>query len=177
MDGGEFAQEGEVATAVWAGVRWQFGKFWFWVGVGTEVEANRLPRFDGGTTHEAVVTDSGEAFGQDVKKPTTDKFENCEGEDAGFLGLAAGPVELDVALFVVADDAFGADGTAADVASQIAEGGFALADVLELDVPGFFWMKDGFGLGREVFIDVGVVGLEGFAQEGAKAGGEWAEVD
>ena len=34
--------------------------------------------------------------------------------------MAAGPVEADVALFVVADEAFGADGAAFDVAGKVA---------------------------------------------------------
>ena len=115
VDGGEFTQEGEVAAAVWAGVGREFRELGFRVGVGAEVEADRLPGFDGGTAHEAVMAHSGEAFRQDVEEPAADELENREGEDAGFPSLAAGPMELDVALLVGADEAFGTDGAAFDV--------------------------------------------------------------
>ena len=72
-----------------------------------------------------------------MKEPATDEFVGAEGEDAGLSGLAAGPVKADVAVFVVADEAVGADGAAFDVAGQVADGGFAAPDVLELDVPCF----------------------------------------
>lgn len=60
-----------------------------------------------------------------------------EGEDGGLSCLAAGPVEADVAVFVVADDSSRADGAAFDVAGKVAQGGVAAAYVLELYVPGF----------------------------------------
>lgn len=72
-----------------------------------------------------------------MEQPAADELVRSEGEDAGVAGLAAGPVKADVALFVVADDAPGADGAAFDVAGKVAQGGVAAPDVLELDVPGF----------------------------------------
>lgn len=107
------------------------------MGVDSKVKADGLKRAGGGGTHEAVVADSGEAFGQDVEEPAADQFVGAEDEDAGFAGLAAGPVEADVVVFVMADDAVGTDGAAFDVAGEVADGGFAAPDVLELDVPGF----------------------------------------
>ena len=46
-------------------------------------------------------------------------------------------MQEDVALFVIADEAFGGEGAALDVAGEVAQGGAAAAGVLELDVPGF----------------------------------------
>ena len=86
-------------------------------------------------------------------------------------------MEADVAGFVVADDASGADGTALHVAGEVADGGFAGAGVLELDVPGFGGLEGGFGGGGQLLENFGVVGLEGLAQVGLEAFGEGAVVD
>lgn len=114
-----------------------FGENGLWLGIDTKMKADGLKRAGGGGTHEAVVADSGEAFGQDVEEPAADQLVGAEDEDAGFAGLTAGPVEADIVVFVIADDAVGTDGAAFDVAGQIADGGFAAPDVLELDVPCF----------------------------------------
>jgi hypothetical protein len=43
-----------------------------------------------------------------------------EGHDGGFPGAAGGPVEEDVSLFVIADEALGGEGAALDVAGEVA---------------------------------------------------------
>ena len=60
-----------------------------------------------------------------------------ECHDGGLAGGAGGPVQEDVSLLVIADEAFGGEGAALDVAGEVAQGGAAAAGVLELDVPGF----------------------------------------
>ena len=101
-----------------------------------------------GGTDEAVVPHSGEAFGQDVDEPTADELVRMQGEDAGFTGITVCPVEADVALFIVADDASRPNGTTLDVAGKVADGGGAASDVLELDVPCFVGEECGSGLVR-----------------------------
>ena len=83
------------------------------------------------------MADAREAFGQDMEEPAPDELMGSEGEDAGFAGVAAGPVEQDVAVLVVADEALGRDGAALDVAGEVTQGGVAASDMLELDVPCF----------------------------------------
>ena len=95
---------------------------------------------------EAVVPNSGKAFWEDVEAPAAEEFVEVEFEDAGFLGVAVGPFEEDVALDVVSEDSLGAEGGALDVSRKVAEGGFAAADGLELDVP------LGFGIEGAVLI-------------------------
>lgn len=60
-----------------------------------------------------------------------------QGHDGGLAGGAGGPVEEDVSLGIISDEAFGGEGAALDVAGEVAQGGAAAAGVLELDVPGF----------------------------------------
>ena len=55
----------------------------------------------------AVVADAGEAFGQDVEQPAADELVGMERHDGGLAGGAGGPVQQDVALFVVTDEALG----------------------------------------------------------------------
>jgi len=100
-----------------------------------------------------------------------------EVEDGGFLGGAVGPFEEDVSLGVVAEDAFGAEGTALDVSRKIAEGGFSAADGLKLDVPVDLRTEGAVLVGGEFLIDVGVLGFEGAMDEASKAGGEGLVVD
>lgn len=61
----------------------------------------------------------------------------CKGEDAGFLGVAACPVQADVAVVVITDEPMWADGAAFDVTGKVTNGGVAASDVLELHVPCF----------------------------------------
>ena len=44
-------------------MRCGFGENEFWLGIDSEVKADGLKRASGGGTHEAVVANSGEAFG------------------------------------------------------------------------------------------------------------------
>jgi len=177
VDGGDLAQEGEVPAAAGAGVGLRFGEVGLWVGVGSEVQADDFSRGHGGGAHEPVVAHPRKSLGQDVDEPAAYEFVRAEGEDAGLSRTTASPVDADVPLFVVADDAFWADGAAFDVAGEVAQGGVAFAYVLELDVPGFPGMENGFGGGWEGLVNVQVVGLQAFAQEGTEALGEGAEVD
>jgi hypothetical protein len=91
-------------------VRPGFGKFGRGFGIGAEVEADGLEGAGGGGAYEPVVPHPREAFGQDVDEPVADELVGMEGEDTGLIGLAACPVEADVAALVVADDPSGADG-------------------------------------------------------------------
>ena len=124
------------------------GKVGLGLRVDSEVEADGLSGAAGGGTHEAVVAHARKAFGQYVEEPAAYEFVGAEGEDGGLACLAAGPVEADVAVFVVADDSSRADGAAFDVAGKVAQGGVAAANVLELDVPGFIGQEGGFRGGR-----------------------------
>jgi len=83
------------------------------------------------------VADAGKAFGQDVEQPATDELVWMERHDIGLAGVAGGPAQQDVALFVVTDESFGGKGAALDIAGEVAQGGAAAADVLEFDVPVF----------------------------------------
>lgn len=69
----------------------------------------------------------------------------CKGEDAGFLGVAACPVQADVAVAVITDKSMWADGAAFDVTGKITNGGVAASDVLELHIPCFSWKESRFG--------------------------------
>jgi len=100
-----------------------------------------------------------------------------EFEGGGFMGGAVGPFEEDLALGVVAKDALGAEGTSLDVSGEVAEGGFAAADGLELDVPLGFWAEGAVLIGGQFGEEVGVVGFEGALDEAAEAGGEGLVVD
>lgn len=80
---------------------------------------------------------SRKTFGKDVKQPAANEFVGREGEDSGFSSITGCPVEADVSLWVVSDDAFGTDGTAFDVLCEVAQCGLAAANVLELHVPNF----------------------------------------
>lgn len=70
-------------------VRWKFGEFGrsfgFLAKEGSDVQAG----FDGGAGEEAVVTDPGEAFGEDMKEPAADQFMDAEGDDSGALSAEA----------------------------------------------------------------------------------------
>lgn len=177
MDGGDFAEEGEVATAAGAAVRLGLGKCGLGLGIDAEVKADGLQGAAGGGAHVAVVAHAGKAFGQDVEEPAADELMGMQGHDGGFAVLAAGPVEADVALVVVADEAFGADGAAFDVAGEVAQGGVAAAYVLELYVPGGGGAEGAFGGGAEGLIDAGVMFLQALVHEVAEACGEGAVVE
>lgn len=144
MDGCDFAQEGESPATAGAGVWLGLGKFGFRFGIDAEMEADGLQGAARSRAHEAVVTHASKAFGKDVDQPTADEFVRCEGEDAGFAGLTACPVEADVAVFVIADETLGADGAAFDVTGEVTHGGVAAPDVLELHVPGFAREENAF---------------------------------
>jgi len=83
-----------------------------------EEAAQELAVLFGGSGGEAVVAHPHEAFWQDVETPAPNELEDVEVEDGGFLGGAVGPFEEDVSLGVVAEDAFGAEGTALDVSRK-----------------------------------------------------------
>lgn len=95
------------------------------------------PGLAGGGTEVAVVTDAGEPLGQNMKQPAPDELVGMQGHDGGLARVAGGPVQENVALFVIPDEAFGGEGTALDVARKVAQGGASAAGVLKLDVPGF----------------------------------------
>lgn len=46
-------------------------------------------------------------------------------------------MQEDISVFVIADESFGREGTALDVAGKVAQRGATTADMLELDVPAF----------------------------------------
>lgn len=81
--------------------------------------------------------DAGEAFGEYVEQPAADELVGMEGHDGRFSCGTGGPVQENVALFVISDETLGGKGAALDVAGEVAQGGAAAAGVLELDVPGF----------------------------------------
>ena len=103
------------------------------------------------------------------------------------MGGAVGPFEEDVSVWIVAEDSFGAESTSLDVSREVAEGGFAAADGLELDVPLGFWAEGAVLIGGEsrkglrptrfILEEVGVVGFEAALDEAAEAGGEGLVVD
>lgn len=70
-----------------------------------------------------------------MEQPAADELVGMQVHDGGLAGGAGGPVEEDVALGVVADEALGGKGAALDVAGEVAQGGSAAAGVLKLDVP------------------------------------------
>ena len=106
-----FAQEGEVPAAAGAGMGLRLGEVGLrvGVGVGSKVEADDAAGGHGGGTHEAVVAHPGKSFGQDMDEPAAYELVRAEAEDAGLSRTTASPVDADVPLFVVADDALGAD--------------------------------------------------------------------
>lgn len=161
MDGCDVAQEGEQAATARTGMWLGLGKFRLRFGIGPEMEADGLQAAGGRGTHEPVVPHAREAFGQDVDQPAADELVGMEGEDAGFFRLAACPMEADAAALVVADDPPGADGAAFDVTGEVADGGVAAPDVLELDDPCFGGQEGGLGFGREGFVNLRVIVLEG----------------
>ena len=102
----------------------------------------------GGGAYEPVVPHPREAFGQDVDDPAADELVGMEGEDAGLIGFPPCPVEADVAALVVANNPSGADGAALHVTGEVAHGGVAAPDVLELHVPCLVGQEGGYGGGR-----------------------------
>lgn len=78
---------------------------------------------------------------------------------------------------VVAEEALGVEGAALDVAGEVADGGFALARWLKLDVPLCLWTEGVALVGGEFLRDVRVVVFEGVMDEAAEAGSERGEVD
>jgi len=141
------------------------------------VEADGLEGAGGGGAHKSVVPDPREAFRKNVEEPAADELVGCEGEDAGLACFAACPVEADVTMFIVTDEALGADGAALYVAGEVTDGGVAAPDVLELDVPCFGGVEGGLGGGWETLVNLGVIVLEGEAHEVAEALGEGAVMD
>ena len=70
-----------------------------------------------------------------MQQPAPNELVGMQGHDVGLAGVAGGPAQEDVALAVIADEAFGGEGAALDVAGEVAQGGAAAAGMLELDVP------------------------------------------
>ena len=172
MDGCDVPQEGELAAAAGTGVRPGFGQSGFRFGIGSEMEADGLQGAARGGTHEPVVTHTCEAFGQDVDQPTAYEFVRREGEDAGFPGVAACPVETDVAAFVITDEPMWADGAAFDVTGEITNGGVAAPGVLKLHVPCFAGQESRFRFWGKVCKNFRVLVLKGLAHEVSESRGE-----
>ena len=143
----------------------------------SEKKTQELTVLFGGSGGKAVVAHSHEPFGQDVKTPPPDEFKDCEFEDGSSLGGAVGPFQEDVALGIVAEDAFGAEGTALDVASKITKSGFCAADGLKLDVPLGLGTEGALLVRGEFLVEIGVVGLEGAVDEAAETGRQRLIVD
>lgn len=176
-EAGDFTEVFEVASAVLAGEGFGFGEFRWSFGALAEEVTNFLARFFSSAGVEAVVADAGEAFGEDVEEPAPNKLVWVEVEDAVLFSGGVGPEEFDVSLGVVAEEALWVEGAAVDVSREVAQGGFTLADVLELDVP-FCARSEGAALvDGEFLVNLGVVGFEGAVDEAAEAGGEGKVVD
>ena len=94
---GEIAEEGEFSLAVGTGEGFGWWRSERDFGGLAEEAAQEVAVLPGGSSGEAVVADSHEAFGQDVKTPPPDEFVGVEFEDGGFLGGAVGPFEEDLA--------------------------------------------------------------------------------
>jgi hypothetical protein len=71
-----------------------------------------------------------------MQQPASDKLMGMEWHDGGLAGAAGGPVEKDVSMFVIADEAFGGKRAALDVAGKVTQSGAAAAGVLKLNIPG-----------------------------------------
>jgi hypothetical protein len=140
-------------------------------------ETQQLAVLFGGSGGEAVVAHSHEAFWQNVKTPASNEFEDVEFEDGGFLGGAVGPLEADLAVRIVAEDALGAEGGTLDVAGEVAEGGFSTTDGLKLDVPLSFWIEGAVLVGGEFLEEVWVLCFQGAVDQATEAGGEGPEVN
>ena len=65
----DFAQEGEFAAAVVAGVRWFFGELDGGFGITAQEGSDAVAGFDGGAGEVAVVANAGEAFWENVEEP------------------------------------------------------------------------------------------------------------
>ena len=74
------------------------------------------------------MTDSCQSFGQDVEQPTPDKLVGMQGHDGGFPSGTGGPVDEDLALFVITDETLGGEGAALDVAGEVAQCQFKIPD-------------------------------------------------
>ena len=155
---------------------WFFGGVWRGSGFGAGDglgENGRLPgeeladvgaAFVGGGAEPAVVADALEAGWEGVLEETA--YEFVAGKAEGFLlaALAAGVGDGEVAA-IIGEDACGTEGTLADVAGEVADGGVSFADVTNVGVPAEspdFWV-DGF-------VEGGVGLAQGALHEGAHAG-------
>jgi hypothetical protein len=136
------------------------------------MEAYGLQGIACGGTLEAVVTHTGEAFGQDVHEPASYELVWVERHDGGFPSATGGPVEADVSLLVIADESLGANGAAPHIAGEIADRGSSAPDVLKLHVPGFTAVKSAFGCWRKVGENLWVLVLESLPHEVAEARSE-----
>lgn len=131
----------------------------------------------GGAGEEAVMADADEAFGQDVEEPAAYKFMDPKDEDTGSGTPGGGVVEAEFAVGGVANNAFGTEGAALGVTSQVAQGGFAATGGLELDVPRYRGTEGAALGGGEFGVEIGVFVFEGAVDEGSEAGGKWLVVD
>ena len=121
--------------------------------------------------------DSGKSFGQHVEQPPTDEFVRMQGHHGGPVGGGAGPAQADVAMPVVAEQSLGTEGAALDVAGEVAQGGLAAADGLELNVPGFRRAQNVALAGGELLVDLGVMVPQRAVETAAESLGKWLVVD
>ncbi len=84
-----------------------------------------------------------------MEEPAADELVRVEVEDADFPCVATCPLEADVSTGIVAEEAFLAEGAFLYVAREVAEGCFACAYWLELDVPWLGIAEAGSGFGTE----------------------------
>ena len=82
----DFAQEAKLAAAVPAPEGFRLGRLDFLLGALAQEEADTLPGLDGSTGLVAVMSDPGEAFGQDVQAPAADELVGMKVQDGGFAG-------------------------------------------------------------------------------------------
>jgi hypothetical protein len=134
---GDVAQEGEFATAVRAGEGLDLGKLSDGLAELAEHCTDLQAGLAGGGAQEPVVSDARQPLGQDVEQPAPDEFVRGERQDTGLAVGTGGPGEADIACGIVAEETLGRERAAPDVAGEVTHGGLALADGLELDVPGF----------------------------------------
>lgn len=100
-----------------------------------EENPNRSSRLFGRTTQKTVVPQAGKPLWQHMKEPASNELVRCQSHDRVLARSATGPEQANPPLPIAAKEALGRKGTAMNIAGEVAQGGNAFADVLELHIP------------------------------------------
>ena len=123
------------------------------------------------------MTHPGKALGQNMEKPAPNELVGIKLENSTLAGAAAVPGEQDLSLGVVAQELFGMEGAALDVAREVSQGRLAASHVLDMTDPLLVGSEDLTGLETEVLEELRILLLQGQSHPVAEAVRQWVVVD